>query len=194
MEQKEFWEKCTQFFKNNELELSQEDNFQLPKINHVEYYRKSVVTAGVFAGDDHYFLIDVSSENKLTKEDVEFIHESFRNNINSKIKTPRFLRLRVPNIVTVFISDAMPEEPIINYIHKIRRPWQGGEVHNVAWVSTNEMSIISHGKTFYNINGYFTLTLGNVDPSNRSLGQLKKMMQYVLGLNEKLSVHNYTTR
>jgi hypothetical protein len=89
-------------------------------------------------------------------------------------KTTKIFRLRVPNIVTIFISDAMPEEPIINYIHKIRSPWQGGKVHNVAWVSTNERSIILHGKTFYNIMGYFTLTLGNVNPSNRSLSFVKK--------------------
>jgi len=190
MSKEEFWNKSIQFCKNNELELCKEVNFQFPFVKKYEYYRKNVRTGGVFNGEDHFLFIDVPSSINLKKEDTEEIHEKFRTHINSKIKTPRFLRLKVPNILTVFVAEKMPDQPTIDYILKIKRPWQGGEVHNVVWISTNDLTLISHGNRIYTINGLFTLKLKNLDPSNRSLNHLKQMIRFVIDNNEINHIKN----
>jgi hypothetical protein len=175
-----FIEKSKTFFLDAGFEEKETKNPKKDRIEKIIYLLKDA-KAGVFRGFDHYFMIIPKSGVKLKKEEIEEIHESFRKEVNAKIKTPRTFRFKVPNIVSVFISEENIDQDSIDYIRDIRRPWQGGEVHNVVYFDLSSMSLYMHNRTEYSINGVVNLKLKKVDPSNRSFYFIQEMCRYALG-------------
>jgi hypothetical protein len=178
MELQSFIQKATGFYKTKGFELQDiPDVLKLHDLK-VQFFQKSV-KAGIFKGSDNYLLIQADPAGTLKKEKVSEIHEAFRAYINSKIRTPRVWRFSVPNIITVICSEQKPDDDLVSYIRSIRRPWQGGEVHNIVFIDVTSMSVYGHGTTEYNIEGLFTMPMKNVDPSNRSFYFVREMCAWM---------------
>ncbi len=175
----EFVSGCRRFFLDESFEVGECGRNGFKRLSSVHYYVRTM-RSGVFKGTDHFFIYVVDSSHFADKEYVEKLHETSRKFVNSRIKTPRAFRFKVPNIVSLFIADKTPDEATIEYIQNIRRPWQGGEVHNAVYIDTNQMNMYIHGTTLYSIQGLFTMKLNKIDPSNRSFHLLQKMLKYVL--------------
>ncbi len=175
-----FIEKSKTFFLDSGFEEKETENPKKESIENIIYLQKDA-KSGVFKGFDHYFLIIPKSGIQLKKEEIEAIHEHFRKEVNAKIKTPRAFRFKVPNIVSVFISEEPIDQESIQYIQGIPRPWQGGEVHNIVYFDLSSMSLYMHNRTEYSISGVVKLKLKKIDPSNRSFYFIQEMSRFALG-------------
>jgi len=179
MTNSEFASRCRKYFLDKSFEVGECGENNYSRIVDVHYFTRKQ-RSGVFKGSDHYFLFVVDDAQFADKTYVEKLHESVRKFVNSRIKTPRALRFSVPNVVSVFFSNKAPDEATVQYIHSIRRPWQGGEVHNAVYIDTASQNVYIHGTTVYNVQGLFDMKLKKVDPSNRSFYQIQDMLNVVL--------------
>jgi hypothetical protein len=178
----QFIEKSKEFFSKNGFEIVQEGDFSFQKMSSYSYMHKNV-KAGPFRGNDHYFLFIPDEQQTITKQDIDQVHQTVRKYVNSKIKTPRAFRFRVPNIISVFISNKTPDDETVDYIQTMRPPWQGGEIHNVVYIDTQTNLIYSHGKEVYRVSNLYKIELKKISPSNRSFYFIRDLCMNVFGNN-----------
>ena len=91
-------------------------------------YKKSSINF-IFRFTDYYFVYKTTKE--LTLYNVRSIHSLSKSDANKDFSLPKSLRLRVPNINTVIISESLINEEIKEYVGKIRKTALGGEQDSI---------------------------------------------------------------
>jgi len=119
-------------------------------------------------GRDYYFAHsgDAQILNEIT---CSKLHLEARNYVNGLYKMPRALRFVVPNIVSVFFSENGFDDAALQLSLQQKRPWQGGEVHDIFFVDL--ASQILYGPDIHSVRvdgGNYSFK--KVDPTNRSRG------------------------
>ncbi len=119
-------------------------------------------------GRDYYFVhagdAQILNENTCSK-----LHLDARNYVNSLYKMPRALRFVVPNIVSVFFSSNGFEEAALQLALQQKRPWQGGEVHDIFFVDLESQTLYGPDIHSVRVDGG-NYSFKKVDPTNRSRG------------------------
>lgn len=79
------------------------------------------------------------------------------------------MRLRVPNIVSFFISANGFSNESILYANKPTREYTGGEIHSVFLIDLRERTFYGQGKSVVRVDG-LNFEFKKIDPQNRALG------------------------
>lgn len=139
-----------------------------------------------FTGRDYVF-IHLVQGSEMESGQTEAIHEAERAWVNSLYRWPRSLRLKVPNIISVFISESPFDEETISLSKKNARPWQGGEIHTVHFIELNGKFYFGPDTNTVKVRGSGQFTFKNIDPQNRALHFVKGLSKAVFNsLNQHL--------
>lgn len=144
------------------------------KITHLQ--RKGKSMGGLLGFSDHFFVYEISHPQL---ENVKTLHEMFRQIVNKRIKTPKALRLHVPNIVSIILIDEEPEGELLEYIRSLQRPISGGEDHSIFIIRKNTFEIFSRLPNAYIIGGtagLLTMSMKKTDPFNRAFYCLQELL------------------
>ncbi|GEM_PF-992098 len=106
-------------------------------------------------------------------EALKSIHEQGRKYANSFFKLPKAFRLKIPNILSIFVKSGGLTEEMKQWAQEPTRTAVGGEFHSVFFIDTENPSVYGQGisKAFV-MTGVAGLTLDlefkEIDPQNRS--------------------------
>lgn len=120
-----------------------------------------------FVGRDYLFIHFVNGP-ELDYSSASAIHEAERAHVNAFYKWPRTLRLKVPNILTVFISVWPFTIETLNLSAQNGRPWQGGEIHTTHFIELKGKHYTGPGQNTVHVKGG-RFTFKETDPQNRAL-------------------------
>ncbi len=101
--------------------------------------------------------------------DLKQIHDAERAYVNSLFKTPRVLRLKMPNIVSIFISlqSFSIEQESYAQTKTLYDDYRGGEKHSVHLIDMQNKKIVNQGLEKVAVVGGGAYSFGKADPSNR---------------------------
>lgn len=137
-----------------------------------------------FMGHDYIF-IHIVNGSQLEFEMASEIHEAERSYVNSLYNWPRTLRLKVPNIITVFVSEfSFPEETVM-LASQNGRPWQGGEIHTSHFIDMHGQLYYGPGQNTVHVKGG-RYTFKETDPQNRSLNLIKGLSKKVFDFRSRI--------
>ena len=106
-------------------------------------------------------------------EALKTIHEQGRKYANSFFKLPKAFRLKIPNILSIFVKSGGLTEEMKQWAQESTRTVVGGEYHSVFFIDVENPSVYGQGisKAFVRT-GAAGLTLElefkEIDPQNRS--------------------------
>lgn len=118
-------------------------------------------------GRDYIFIHDLSKTGNNSKSAIEAVHEAERKYVNSLYKMPKILRLKVPNIISFFISSNGFTNDVLQYANIPGRSATGGEFHFVFLIDCNEKTIYGQGKSIISVDG-MNFEFKSIDPQNRA--------------------------
>ncbi len=127
-----------------------------------------------FPYDDYWFFHDFTGREKETHGELEELHEKARSYVNSLYRFPRWMRYRVPNVSTVAVSGSGFGIDCERYVHSIRRPALGGEIHSVFLVDLQNRRMVSTGLEL-TATQMIAITFKQVNPHNRAHGLLMEI-------------------
>lgn len=114
-----------------------------------------------------YFFVHTGDSQSLNESICAQLHADARNYVNGLYKMPRAFRFVVPNIVSVFFSENGFDDATLLLTLKQKRPWQGGEVHDVFFIDLASKTFIGPDNHSVRVNGG-NYSFKKVDPTNRS--------------------------
>ncbi|MPM09607.1 hypothetical protein SDC9_55928 [bioreactor metagenome] len=122
-----------------------------------------------------YVFIHFGNYVNLNPEKCLAMHEAARTHVNAQYKMPRAMRFVVPNVVSVFISQDSFSEETVELALKQKRPWQGGEVHDMFFIDSTRKEAYGPGYHKVHVDGV-DFTLKKTDPTNRSIELIKELL------------------
>lgn len=130
-------------------------------------------------GHDYLFIHDFD-EYPQQLSDMKRMHEEARKYVNAFYKVPKALRLKVPNIVTLFVSSKGFDEEMQKWVEQPTRSAIGGEIHSICLIDINLMC--SYGQDISRTrvtSGTVRLNVEfkEIDPQNRTFYLLNEMMK-----------------
>jgi hypothetical protein len=136
-----------------------------------------------FPYEDHFFLYDFNDPGKNNAGNLKKIHESARVWVNARFSLPKWMRYKVPNIVTIaFSSHGFSEE--MKSMVAIPAPYGvGGEKHSMILIDTVNKVMYSQGiqRTSARPGGVsVTLAPKEVDPGNRAYHLMNEFVNFVM--------------
>ncbi|HPS84305.1 MAG TPA: hypothetical protein PLA88_08320 [Bacteroidales bacterium] len=126
-------------------------------------------------GRDYYFFHEGNFVS-FTPEKCAAMHEAAREHVNAQYKMPKAMRFVVPNIVSIFLSPDGFSEQSVELALQQKRPWQGGEVHDMFFVDTTRKECYGPGYHKVRVEG-IDFTLKKTDPTNRSIELIKELLK-----------------
>lgn len=117
---------------------------------------------------DHMFVHDLdalNSDDRLLT--IDSLHNGARKQIDQLFKVPKFLRTRVPNIFSVFISQKHYSDDEIKLAGKSTRTMSGGEFHSIYLIDLASSYLHCQGRSYVQVEG-IRHHFKKVDPQNRS--------------------------
>lgn len=125
------------------------------------YAHREGRTLGVLKYNDHLFMHDFDPFRD-DDEHLEAVHQSARKAVNSQIKTPKLLRLTVPNITTLAVSSL----GFSDYVKGLLRTTQhgiaasGGEIHARYLIDVPERQLYTQGLAYTFVTGEARILFG----------------------------------
>lgn len=89
----------------------------------------------------NYYICVCDCSLNADDDTVIAMHESVRKIINSYYKTPKWLRINVPVIVSMFVVDRDVSKRLIDYNKKISISFLGGECNYIYFFNISNMAI-----------------------------------------------------
>jgi hypothetical protein len=129
-----------------------------------------------FPYEDHFFLHLFEDDRTNTYENISLLHEKAREYVNSRFPVPRALRYRVPNIVTVAVSERSFPPETARFASEKTPDLVGGERHSVFLVDLLQRWIVSQGREKQKIEG-FSVEFKKVSPINRANHMVSEMVR-----------------
>ena len=135
----------------------------------------------LFPFEDHIFVYDLSGSASKTKDKLSELHEFARKYVNAQFKTPKWMRYKVPNIVTViFANDGFPDD-MIEYASKESPYGVGGEKHSMHLVDLLNKKVHNQGLQTVRVGmiagstAPLSVTHKKVNPTNRVFFLIEEM-------------------
>lgn len=122
------------------------------------------------AGKDFFFIHDLEKTGS-EKSKLQLLHEASRKYANSFYKMPKWLRFKVPNIVSIFIAGNGLNQELKNWAEEPTRTITGGEFHSVFFIDLKYKSFYGQGKNrtyVQDVPFVNSIEFKNIDPQNRS--------------------------
>lgn len=156
---------------------SQKNSFLTEKNYSFEIYKAGLYGYRRFnmMGRDYYFIHEGNNSN-FSAEKCLAMHEAARQHVNGQYKMPKAMRFVVPNIVSVFLSPDGFSEETVDLALKQKRPWQGGEVHDMFFIDTTRKECYGPGYHKVRVDGV-DFTLKKTDPTNRSIELIRELLK-----------------
>lgn len=134
------------------------------------------------AGRDFLYFYNLDEiSNKIAN--LKEIHEQDRKHANSFFKVPKAFRLKVPNIVSIFISSKGISEEMKKWAKELTRTFLGGEFHSVFFIDLQSKSFYGQGiSRTYLMTGTavpYHIQFKKIDPQNRSHYLIAKICDYL---------------
>jgi len=132
-----------------------------------------------------YYFVKFSDDISITT--IDNIHKNSIIEANKDYKLPKYLRLSVPNINTVFIVENNISDEVISYAKQRSQNIVGGQQDSVFILSTLNYEMYAAGKEFSYISGEAKLIWGNqkefrtINGHNRSYYFMTKLFQKLIG-------------
>ncbi len=137
----------------------------------------------LLASCDYIFFHDLNN-SEYPGETLKIVHDAERDYVNGLFKIPRPFRLKVPNIVTVFVSSAGFSEEQISYVQKptnYDNVW-GGEKHSVHLIDTKSKKVYGQVVERISVVGRGAYTFGKANPTNRARTLILGLAEQVWGI------------
>lgn len=123
------------------------------------------------AGRDFLFFYNLD-EMSNNIENLKSIHEQARKYVNGLFKVPKAFRLKVPNIVSVFITSKCLPDEMKMWASEQTRTFVGGEFHSVFFIDLASKSFFGQGKSKTYLMTRtampYRVEFKNINPQNRS--------------------------
>ncbi len=184
METKDYLKKAVDYFNNNGFMLNPWPDERILN-GSTRYYleKKGKVLMGLLPYVDHIFLHELNADSAKNKDIIIQVHDKERDFVNAQIKTPKTLRLKIPNIISVFFTKSPFNPDIVEYIKSNTTIIKGGEAHSVFLIDIPNRSVISQGtKETYVMGtaGLMHLKFKQTDPFNRAYYHVHNMFNDIL--------------
>lgn len=136
-----------------------------------------------FPYEDYFFFHVMQRADKNDREELARIHEAARAYVNSKYKVPRVLRLKVPNIITIAVSETSFPIDAVKYAKEDTTVITGGEKHSIYLVDLLKKGIVSQGIEITHSDG-IPFVFNNVNPTNRAFHAVSELVKDFLDKNK----------
>lgn len=136
-----------------------------------------------FPYEDHFFFYDFDSPGWNNAGMLARLHNCGREWVNSRFKTPKWMRYKVPNIVTIAFSSQGFSEEMKSMVSEPAPYGVGGEKHSMILIDTVNKTMYSQGiQHTRGRSGSVSVTLApkEVDPGNRAYHLMNEFVQFVL--------------
>ncbi|WP_282041655.1 hypothetical protein [Winogradskyella flava] len=107
---------------------------------------------------DYYF---VRHDENLSAEKIKDCHETSKIIANKDFKLPKSLRLTVPNINTVFITESNITEEVASFVKKRSFDFIGGQQDSIFLIDRLSSKMYCAGREYSHISGEAKLIWGN---------------------------------
>lgn len=95
--------------------------------------------------EDHFLFVDWDNDVFAQVERLQKVHQVFSGHVNKGFRVPHSLRMRIPNLAVVAISQvAFPADAIRFATRTYLIPWYGGETGQIVLVSLENQVVICH--------------------------------------------------
>ncbi len=173
----EFLNRVEVYLKENNFQIDRNKRFADPRFS-ADIYASRKFKKSVFSSIDYLFIHDLSSESKRNREHLADLHEKARTYVNSLFKLPRYLRWKIPNIITAAVSAGDFSNDMVEYVRESTFSIIGGEKHSLYLVDLAGNIVIS--QILEEIEGF---TFNVINPVNRAYHMVREMHRYAAGLD-----------
>ncbi len=158
------------------LELLQNHLAEDPEFDVVRNHTVENITVPLYArrkkGSQEFLFIYNADVLPRNVEALKTIHEQGRRYANSFFKLPKALRVKIPNILSIFIKSGWLTEEMKLWAQEPTRTMVGGEYHSVFFIDVENPAVYGQGisKAFVETGTGVTLEFEfrKIDPQNRS--------------------------
>jgi hypothetical protein len=129
-----------------------------------------------FPYEDYFFFHVMPRGRENGREELTRLHEAARGYVNSKYKVPKMLRLKVPNIITIAVSETSFPIDAVKYAKEDTTVITGGEKHSVYLVDLLKKGIVSQGIEITHSDG-IPFVFNTVNPTNRAFHTVSALVK-----------------
>lgn len=161
------------YFQAQKFEVTPNKQFADVQLNTNLYALRNGKTMGILPYGDYYFVHDFDQRTN-THAHLLDIHEKARKYVNSMYRVPKILRLSVPNIITLAVSNRGFTPEMTEEVQKRTRSIVGGEIHAMYLLDLQSKQVFSQGISLTYVVGEARLIWGSqkefkkIDPQNRA--------------------------
>ena len=137
----------------------------------------------LFRFTDYYFVYGFEQTPPL--EELKKIHQGSKKQANLDFSMPKALRLKVPNINTVLITESAVSTEIASYVSKTQKTVMGGEQDSIFIYDKKNKSLFTSGIDMTTISGEAQLLWGNKKEFKQINGRNRSyyfMKQFIVGI------------
>ena len=136
-----------------------------------------------FPYEDHFFLYDFDSPGRNNAENLIRLHNCARAWVNIRFSLPKWMRYKVPNIVTIAFSSQGFSDEMKSMVSAPAPYGVGGEKHSMILIDVRDKSMYSQGIQWTSArSGGVSVTLApkEVDPGNRAYHLMNEFVKFVM--------------
>jgi len=140
-----------------------------------------------FPYEDHFFLYDFDASGRNNAGNLAHLHSIAREWVNERFSLPKWMRYKVPNIVTIaFSSQGFSDE--MRSMVAIPAPYGvGGEKHSMILIDIVNKTMYSQGIQHTRASGIsggvsasVSLAPKEIDPGNRAYHLINEFVKFVM--------------
>ncbi len=141
----------------------------------------------LFPYEDHFFFYNLNDSSINNQETLLACHAAERDWVDKRFKYPKWMRYKVPGIITVMLSENGFSHEMKNAVSKHAPYGVGGEKHAMYLIDTTEKKLYSAGieetSSTAVVGGAAAsvkIAPSNINPVNRAYHLITDMMNEVL--------------
>ncbi len=159
---------CEEFFASKAFQCEKDKSFpEFAFTADLYAFARGRSLGFLFPYEDHFFFQILNAAGSNSPENISKLHDGARKYVNARFRLPRAMRYKVPNIVTVAISETSFPPESIRLALKKTPDIVGGERHSIFLLDLLQKKIISQGTEAQYVEG-FPVQFNKVSPINRA--------------------------
>jgi hypothetical protein len=144
-----------------------------------------------FPFEDHFFFYDFNDAGVNNSGNLLACHNAAREWVDKRLRYPKWMRYKVPNIVTVVFSAGGFSEDMKKAVSEHAPYGVGGEKHSMHLIDTSAKKYYSAGIESTRASAVssgaaasVTIAPANVNPNNRAYHLIKDMLKDIFQFNK----------
>ena len=144
-----------------------------------------------FPFEDHFFFYDFNDAGVNNSGNLLACHNAARAWVDKRFKYPKWMRYKVPNIVTVVFSTGGFSDDMKEAVSQHTPYGVGGEKHSMHLIDTSTKKYYSAGVESTRASAIsggaaasVTIAPANVNPNNRAYHLIKDMLKEIFQFNK----------